>query len=137
MFKAKIEGTVLEVCEECLRYGEKIEEPKRITKIPKKKKLVSLPPVEEETVLVNNYGILIIQARKKRNLTREEFAKKINEKESVIRRVESEEMKPDDALTKKIEKFLEIKLRKPYEKKSIQKKQVKGELTLGDIVEIE
>ncbi len=108
-----------------------------IAKIPKKKKVVPLPPIEEETVLVYNYGMLIIETRKKRNLTREEFAKKINEKESVIRRVESEEMKPDDALTKKIERFLEIKLRKPYEEKPIPKKQAKGELTLGDIVEIE
>ena len=70
------------------------------------------------------------------NLTREEFAKKIKERESVIKRVESEDMRPDDELIKKIEKFLGIKLRIPYEEKHIEKKEVKGELTLGDVVEL-
>jgi putative transcription factor len=91
---------------------------------------------EEETVFVENYGKLIVEARERMNLTREEFAKKIKEKESVVRRIESEEMVPDDALTKKIEKFLGIKLKKPYEEKPIRKKEIKGELTLGDVVEV-
>ncbi len=120
-----------------MRYGEKIAEPTKISLLPKKRIIKLLPPVEEETVLVDNYGKLIIGARKKKNLTREEFAKKINEKESVIRRVESEEMGPDDALTEKIERFFEIKLRKTYEKRPIEKKQIKGKLTLGDVVDIE
>jgi len=51
---------------------------------------------EEETVIIDNYGKKIIEARKKINLTREEFAKKINEKESVIRRIEAEGMEPDE-----------------------------------------
>ncbi len=70
------------------------------------------------------------------NLNREEFAKRIKEKESVIRRVESEEMTPDDALIQKIEKFLGIKLRKIYEEKPVRKKEIKEKLTLGDVVEV-
>lgn len=110
-----------------------------VEETPIKKKIkVSIPKTEEkETVFVDNYGKLIIETREKKKLTRKEFARKINEKLSVIKRVESEEMEPDDALTKKIERFLEIKLRKPYEEKSIGKKQIKGELTLGDVVELE
>ena len=133
MFKAKIEGTILEVCEDCSKYGELIEtKPVRIVKVRRIPK-----PKEEETIIVDNYGKKIIEARKKINLTREEFAKKINEKESVIRRVESEGMEPDDKLTEKIERFLEIKLRKTYEKKLVEKKQIRGELTLGDVVKVE
>jgi len=90
----------------------------------------------EETILVDNYGKIIIEARKKRNLTREEFSKKINEKESVIRRVETGEMRPNDALVEKIERFLEIKLKMTYEKTLIGKKKLKGKLTLGDVVEL-
>ena len=111
-----------------------------IETVPIKKKIVTISPKKEleevETVLVDNYGKMIVEARKKRNLTREEFAKKIKEKESVIRRVESEEMMPDDALVKKIERFLEIKLKKIYEKALIGKKEIKGSLTLGDVVEL-
>ena len=69
-------------------------------------------------------------------LTREEFAKKINEKESIIKRIENEEMRPDEALTKKIERFLKIKLKEVYEKKKITGKPRKGALTIGDIIEL-
>lgn len=135
MFRAKVEGTILEVCEQCLRYGERIIEPQSV-RIQKKKTNIR-PPVEEETILVENYGKMIVEARKRKNLNREEFAKKINEKESVIRRVENGEMKPNDKLTEKIERFLEIKLKKVYEEKRIKGKVVKGKLTLGDVVEVE
>lgn len=132
MFKAKVEGTILEVCEDCSKYGELIEtKPVRVVKVRR------MPRVkEEETIIVDNYGKKIIRARKRINLTREEFAKKINEKESVIRRVESEEMEPDDKLTEKIERFLDIKLKVPYEEGKITEKPRKGKLTLGDVVEI-
>jgi len=133
LFRAKVEDTILEVCEDCSKYGELIEtKPVRIVKFRR------MPRVKEEaeTIIVDNYGKKIIEARKKINLTREEFAKKINEKESVIRRVESEEMEPDDKLAKKIERFLNIKLRKTYKEKPIEKKLIRGELTLGDIVEV-
>lgn len=133
MFRAKVEGTILEVCENCSKYGELIEtKPIRFVKARRMSRMK-----EDETIIIDNYGKRIIEARKKINLTRKEFAKKINEKESVIRRVESEEMEPDDKLTEKIERFLEIKLRGTYEGKPIEKKMRKGELTLGDIVEVE
>jgi ribosome-binding protein aMBF1 (putative translation factor) len=45
-------------------------------------------------------------------------------------------MRPDDALVKKIERFLEIKLKKAYEKTILGKKEIKGKLTLGDVVEL-
>ena len=111
-----------------------------IKTIPEKKVTITLPVKrkveEEETVLVDNYEKIIIESRKKMNLTREEFAKKINEKESVIRRVESGEMRPNDALINKIEKFFDIKLKVPYEKAIMGKKETRGKLTLGDVVEL-
>jgi putative transcription factor len=103
--------------------------------IPRKVKVDTTLP-EEETVFIENYGKLIVEARKRINLTREEFAEKIKEKESVIRRIENEEMVPDDALTKKIERFFGIKLKKPYKEGLIRKKEIKSELTLGDVVEV-
>ncbi len=58
-------------------------------------------------------------------------------KESVIKRVESGEMIPNDKLIEKIEKFLQIKLTIPYEEKKIIAKPVRGKLTIGDVVEVE
>jgi len=92
---------------------------------------------EEDSIFIDNYGKKIIEARERMNLTREEFAKKINEKESIIKRIEHEDMRPNQALTKKIERFLKIKLTKVYEKKKITGKPGKGSLTIGDIIELE
>jgi putative transcription factor len=134
LYRAEIEGTILEVCENCLSFGENLGEvhPSEL-KVPIKFKPAMK---EEETVFVDNYGELVVESRKKMNLTREEFAKKINEKESIIKRIESEKMRPDDKLTEKIEKFLGIKLKQQFESKHLEKKPMKGELTLGDIVEV-
>ena len=115
-----------------MKYGERITEPQEII-LKKSEKKVSLP---EEEILVDNYGKLISEKRKELKLTREEFARLIREKESVIRRVESEEMIPDDNLIKKIENFLKIKLRRKFEEKPLKRKEIKQELTLGDIVEV-
>ena len=46
-------------------------------------------------------------------------------------------MRPNEALTKKIERFLEIKLKETYEKKKTSGKPRKGKLTIGDVVEVE
>jgi len=133
LYRAEIEGTILEVCENCLKFGENLGEIQTSeVKAPVKIK----SEIREETVFVDNYGELIVESRKKMNLTREEFAKKINERESLIKRIESEKMRPDDKLTEKIEKFLGIKLKQLFESKHLEKKPMKGELTLGDIVEV-
>ena len=92
---------------------------------------------EEDSVFIDNYGKKIIEARERMDLTREEFAKKINEKESMIKRIEHEDMRPNQALTKKIERFLNIRLTETYERKKITSKPAKGKLTLGDIIELE
>jgi len=140
LFKAMIEGSVQEVCESCLKYGQKIEE-SLIRESPIIKKSIFLntkePDLEEDIFLIENYGRIIQEKRKNMGLDRKEFAKKINEKESIIRRIESEEMKPDKSLLYKLEKFLNINLQEKYEKRKFTPKKIKGELTIGDIIEIE
>ena len=82
------------------------------------------------------YHNFLHQERKK-GLTRKEFANKISEKESVIRRIEMEEMIPDEKLRRKIENFLDISLTEKYQEKRIETKTRKGRLTLGDVGEVE
>ncbi|MEM5793370.1 MAG: multiprotein bridging factor aMBF1 [Candidatus Aenigmatarchaeota archaeon] len=133
IFIIKVEGSQIEVCENCTKYGEIVGELKPKKKMEEKPKEIEIEPKEE---LIQNYGKIIIEARKKKGLDRKEFARKINERESIIKRVEMELMRPDDKLRKKIENFLEIKLTEIYEKPNIGNKEIKGVLTLGDIVEI-
>jgi len=123
------------VCKACLGFGEEVIEPK-ILEVEKRKRIDILPYREEE-FFIENYGKLIIETRERKNLSREQFAEKIKEKQSVIKRVENQELTPDDALTDKIERFLEIKLKRLYEGKYTERKVKKTELTIGDIIKVE
>ena len=134
LFKIDVEGSVQEVCEACTKYGEKIPEIQTFERaIISKNKPIRV----EDLFLVENYGKLIREKRKRMGLDRKKFANKIKEKESVIRRVESEEMQPNEALLKKIERFLNINLMEKYENKKYAFKKSGGNLTIGDVLEVD
>lgn len=138
LFLAEVEGSEIEVCEDCGKFGRVIEE-LRPKKEKERKFLIEkeAPELEEpEEEFKPNYGKLIIQARQKMGLERKEFAMKINEKGSIIRRVELQQMVPDENLKRKIEDFLDIELTQIYKQKKFHPKPAKGTLTLGDIIEI-
>ena len=105
LFKTKIEGTIVDVCEKCSKFGEIIE---RI--IEEKNKIVK-KRVKEEIIeeIRNGYGLIIKNARERLGLKQEELAKKINEKESVIHKLENELIEPSLKLAEKLERFLKIK----------------------------
>lgn len=90
-----------------------------------------------EIILSSEYGRLIATVRESKGLTRYDLAKKINEKESVIKRIEDQDMKPDEDLTRRIEDFLDIRIRERYSDIVIQKRERKKiDMTVGDIVEV-
>jgi len=136
LFLAQVEGSRIEVCESCGKYGNVLKEARSEVKRVFIKKVIAPELEESEEEFKSNYGRLIIQARQKMGLERKEFAMKINEKESIIRRVELQQMIPDEKVRKKIEKFLEIKLTEAYGKIKLNKKSTKSTLTLGDIIQI-
>jgi len=68
-------------------------------------------------------------------LKQEDLAKKLNEKSSIIKRVE-EGWEPPSNLIRKLEKFFNIKLTEKPEEKTLEKKIDKKKLTVGDVVEI-
>lgn len=133
--KANIEGTVLEVCDNCVKFGIKI--PERVSYAPVKRKIAINALAADDLVLTSGYGQLIKNTREARKLLRKDFASKISEKESVIKRIEEEFMEPDERLARKIENSLDIKLFEKYEREHVHKKSKKhGEMTVGDVVEI-
>jgi len=135
-----IERSVLTVCQECSRYGTvvdkktaaNIQQPllkpssKIKSKVVKKDKF-------DEFVLVDNFGGLIRRGRVSLGISREEFAKKLGEKESVIRRIEAGEMYPPADLTSKIERLLKITLRAKVEDSFKGDLPTSSSLTLGDV----
>lgn len=114
--RTKIDGSVMAVCDECAKFGAIQKErpkPKFQTKTKKntnnksKKIARSEEPTEE---LIENYNETIRKVRESKNWTREQLGQKINEKVSVINRIESGKMVPDTKLIKKLEKTLNIEL---------------------------
>ena len=70
----------------------------------------SLDNFDYDNELVVNYGNMIRQSREKKGLSHEALGLQINEKVSIIKKLESEKLQPPDQLTKKLERFLNVKL---------------------------
>jgi len=135
IFITEIEGAILRVCEECAKSGRILNIIGEGKTIKEKQK----PKIEfeEEYELVENYGKLIAEARRKVDLSVEELAKKIGEKESLIRKIEMEEIRPSDKVIEKLEKLLKIRLREKIEekfKKERKNKEIK--LRIADVLKI-
>lgn len=149
-YKAIIEGARLVVCNDCALLGSmswEIEAKERLRSSSKPKKpLRSKPktvtkrqsPLEPTLELVKDFGTRIRQARESRGLSHENLGRKINEKVSQLRKLESHKMAPSHKLAKKLEYTLKIKLLVPLSKSNVSKKllapsQSKA-VTLGDLV---
>ena len=101
LMKTEIEGTVISVCESCSKLGRRTE---FTVDIPTKKFS------DIDTYAINpDFSKIIKNARTTSGLTLEQLGMKINEKVSVLERVERG-MRPTDALARKLEKALKIKL---------------------------
>ncbi len=137
MNPTRIEGAVIEVCERCSRFGTKADVSKAISYTPIKNtiRFSALDSVDFE--LMSEYGKLIAKVRESKGLTRYDFAKRINEKESVVKRLEDQEFEPAEELVRKIEDFLDIRLREKIEGTILrQRVKKKLDLPLGDVVEV-
>jgi len=66
--------------------------------------------LDAEAELVEDYGQRIKKAREKAGLKQAAFAQKINEKQSLLRKIEREEVLPSEAVRRKIERSLNISL---------------------------
>ena len=138
-----IEGARITVCPACAKYGQKIKEkthynanikyrPKQTT--PKKNYKRQEEILEKE--IVEDYAKRIKNARNKNNLTQEQFAQKINEKPSLLRRIEAGKAKPTIKIAKKLEKSYNIVLLKDIDEIEINTSQFMKKSTgtsLGDI----
>lgn len=128
--KIEIDRSILMVCPECSRFGTIVK--KENLKVFKPKKLPKTEVSYDEEELIENFGEVIRKRREELGISREEFAKKLGEKESVIRRIESNEMYPSKDLISKIERLLKISLRMKIEK-IIEDVPKDFKLTLGDV----
>ncbi len=144
-----IEGARLTVCSRCASFGQTEWSPGRPTptKAPPRSQSQGLPPprprprndVEsvEQQELVEDYGAQIRKARQKLGLSEKDLAKKMQEKESVVKNLEKGELTPDQKLVSKIRKHLGIDIveRVDVAKSGIVAKPT-GDKTIGDMLKM-
>lgn len=109
LVSVRIEGSVMKGCKACARHGETVLEKKGR---PQASTSPGAPVqrIEKTMDMVEDYARLIRENREKKGLTQDQLGSKINEKGSVISRIESGHMMPDLKVAKKLEKFFSIKL---------------------------
>ena len=137
--KVLIEGAKMTVCNSCAQHGKKLITKSKSTSSysthPKSSSRHSINKMEEVEI-VPDYAKIIRNVRTLKKLNQDQFAQKLNEKPSLLRRIESAKVKPTIKLAKKIEKVYNITLLKKSDEIEVNtnkymKKRTNS--TLGDI----
>ncbi len=141
-----IEGTVLSVCTSCSRFGDEVTAPvvRRGTMPPviaqrleaRKRRQTPRDVYADagEMELAEDFPARIRQAREARGWKQADLGAKINEKVSVIAKLESGTIMPGDALIRKLEHELGITLKERVESVAVKKQAASTNLTLGDLI---
>lgn len=152
-----IEGAKLTVCGSCAKHGQSTWEPAppRPNPIPQLqgqgataysgpihiKKRVIKARVDTSKEIVADYAEVIKQAREDAGLSVEDLGMKINEKASVLRKIELGKITPNNQLIARLEHTLKITLlvvvneEKDEAEQRSAPKAANRELTLGDLIE--
>lgn len=150
--RALIEGAILTVCFECSKHGKKITDdeydrqynpnkkspPTFSIKTRKKRKIVANVEITQE--LVSDFALKIRHAREKLDLSHEDLGKRINEKASVLSKLETGKMTPNNKLVSKLEHTLKLTLLVPISKDKTPaafSKSSTRELTMGDLIQFD
>ncbi len=138
--RVTVEGTVLDVCSNCAHYGKPQDKWTPVSRkmTPTERVIVTHRPKRDvfdrlEGEIIPDYAQVIKKARESQGLTIEELASKMMEKATLIRKIEREELIPEDTVRKKLENTLNIKL---TERVSSQDQRSGGFIrgtTLGDV----
>jgi putative transcription factor len=128
--RIEIEGSVLRVCESCRKFGKLLDPliapsatnaaaprqfngpvgaPVRTGRRSTEERDVFAEVPEME--LAADWGLRIRVAREARNWTQEELGKRLNEKKSLVLKLESGNFRPPDETIRKVESLLKIRLR--------------------------
>ncbi len=141
LFKANIEGTMMNVCKPCSKYGKVISVARDKINVEQKKDDAKLEaPVRKKEIVqtvVEDYGERVKKRREHLGLKQEELAKMLSEKESLLHHIESGKFEPNIELARKLERFLKIKLVEEYEEENSQLPRGKADdLTIGDLIKV-
>jgi len=92
---------------------------------------------DEMDEVAQDYDQRIRNARERAGMSQEQLAKQLNEKASLIRKLERGDTRPSDGVQRKLEKALDISLTEGAgdEETEWEGSSAAGETTLGDVVQ--
>jgi putative transcription factor len=138
-----IDGSALEVCKSCAHFGKPEDKWSPVSKkmVPQERAFtVSRPKPRDHfkdlVEIVPEFGRKIREARESMGLSPEELGARIKEKSSLLRKIEREDISPEDEVRKKLEKELKIKLTDQVSEARVKSGGSGRGLTLGDIASI-
>ncbi|PIN76435.1 TIGR00270 family protein [Candidatus Woesearchaeota archaeon CG10_big_fil_rev_8_21_14_0_10_36_11] len=135
ILKAEVEGVELNVCFGCSKYGSvKKRGYASISRSFEKHSSKEEPSFQ----VVHNFASLLRSYRERNSMTQEDFAKFLNERESVVAKWESGSLKPRIDTARVLERKLNIRfVEMDTETKQVDtKKKVSHEFTLGDFIKV-
>lgn len=111
--RVDIDGAILLVCSKCAKLGKPVKEsmfPSVLSNPSRKETGVTSIVIGDDLTIRADFASVIKGAREAMGLTQEQLGMKINEKSSVIAKLESGKLKPSIQLAKKLEHIMKIKL---------------------------
>jgi putative transcription factor len=140
---ATLDGAKMILCPECIKHSENVipvpKTPESVKRFVTQKARKARPKdiyKDMDKELVSNWSEIIIQARKKRGLTRENLGFKIGERTVTISKIENGDLRPSDKMIAKLEKELGISLLEDVKKVTTNHHTNAG-MTLGDFIKKE
>ena len=133
LVNAVIEQVELKVCPGCARFGT-VRESNELPQFHERKAEHKEPGLK----LSADYASLLRQARERQGLTQEDFAKSLQERESIVAKWEQGKMQPSVEAARKLEKLLNVSLiEEDIELPEVKKKSsASGGFTLGDFIKV-
>jgi putative transcription factor len=138
-----IDRSALDVCKSCARFGKPEDKwspvPRRIVPVERAFTVRHPQPrnhFKDIVEIVPEYGRVIREARERLGLTIEELAVEMKEKAALLKKIEREELVPEDDIRKKLERELNVKLTDQAAEEKVKYRGGAKGLTLGDIANI-
>lgn len=131
LVSVEVEKAEMKVCQNCARFG--VVRQKAVALHFTQKKMHKDPAF----LITENYASLLRKAREKKGLTQEDFAKYLQERESVVAKWEQGRMRPSVDVARRLEKLLGVSLVvEEVEQTFVKEKTRTDGFTLGDFVKI-
>lgn len=146
----RVEGAELQVCSKCEKFGTEVQQPRRTglatarpaAPRPGKPGAPAAAPSAYrkrdmfdfmEGEIVDDFAARIRHAREGKGLSQKDLAMQLKEKEHLIKKIENNELVPEEDVRKKLEKALSIRLIDAPESEAEKKVASKLAPTLGDV----